>query len=194
MTNSIYTKFFCSIFAVSLLITSCTKEDMDMDIVEEEKMGATTFYMNATINGVTYEHLAHASYCNANDKEFFQVTNRPEFLTDSLDFNILKPNDGSDSTLEVGDFMLIYSSDYNGRPVTMIGTATEGDDGVVNAYSFFLNEGDESTYNLMLDGAAAEGSVSAYVPYLDQGPFVIPETTFSVAYLAEIGHIASFCE
>jgi len=179
MKNSIFLNLAFCILAISILMTSCTKEDVD--IIEEEVIEEPiTPALRITMNGTTVQYDAYAAYCNANGKEYLQVSNKSELLGDTIDF----------TGIQQDDFLFYYIVD-GGTAFAIGGTAFED---VPSPGITTLGLDASTNANIVsLDAVSAEGDFSGqmFIPDLNGGGTFVP---YAAQFLAEVVQGATYCD
>lgn len=177
MKDSFFLKFTFCIFTLAIFMTSCSKEE-NKEIIEEQVIETVEPILLITINGVTNEYNAYASYCNDNGKEFLQVSNNQLLL----DTTLIVEN------FQVDDFLLFYTSD--GENEFALGGATFEDD----------FNGTPIT-SVILDAEAAEITIdeitSEYAKGSMTGEFTLLNgntAPYSVEFTAEIVEVSPWCQ
>lgn len=110
---------FLGIFAFSLFLFSCTKENEDLNKVQNPETIINIMHKGVLNDGLTEPVTnVYASYCNANGIEYLIISNYMEFLVDSISeeallgaFLEIYKNDTTSTSYNPGDFMFAYHSD-----------------------------------------------------------------------------------
>ena len=174
MKNSILFKFALVVFALSFMMTSCSKENVE---VIEEKVEALDQGMAVTLRGVTTNYDAYAAYCNDNGIESFSVSNNPDLLG----------NDLWSSSIAEDDFIIHYRND--GTTQFALGGATFEVE-LNGQTTKVLSITDDSSANITIDEANSTQVLGAM-----SGDFLVPidplagtfnMEAFSVTFVAEV--------
>lgn len=171
-----FSKLFSFAFAFTLFFASCEKENFD--VVEEEVVETIESVMALTMNGVTTEYDAYATYCAGDDGSVFLSVSNNQVLLDT----VLLFDD-----FMVNDFLIYYGND--GVEVTTIGGAT-----------FTEDIGGTPFTSVVLDGEAViiiEEANDQFVQGSMTGVFQLfsgDEVNYSVEFTAEVVEISPWCD
>lgn len=129
MTKSLIFRFTICFFSLSVLLTSCSKENSEeMETVIED----IEFIMEVTLRGETTTFDAFAAYCNENGIESFGVSNNKDLLSNEFwagslaadDFIINYRKDGSSEFTISG---ATFETTLNGVPGLIISQDLDND-------------------------------------------------------------------
>ncbi len=139
MNFSKYFKIFALLLTVGVFITSCTKENVDevkeetiQDVIVFEDPAPIAAGMRIILNGdtVSYDN-AFAAYCNDGaGTEYLQISNKAEFLGDTIDFTGVEVDDFLiyNFITPDGDFTVggtVFEDTFMGYPITVLGFDAE---------------------------------------------------------------------
>jgi hypothetical protein len=158
-------------FGFTIFLTSCKKENSD--VVKEEVVETL---MKIKIGSRTIEQNAYATYCAANGKVFFNVSNNKVLLDTAL----------LSSDFKVDDFLINYEKE--GTQVSTLGGA-----------SFTENIGGTNITSVVFDPAATitiTEANSQYVKGSMTGAFQLlsgAQATYSVEFNARVIRTSPWC-
>ena len=174
MKNSFLLRFAICLFALSTILTSCSKENTE---VIEETVEVIETGMEVTLRGVTTTYDAYAAYCNTNGIESFSVSNNPNLLGNELWANSLADEDfiihyRKDGTTEFAIGGTVLLTEFNGQP----------------AYTISFT--DDSTVDIVIDEANSTevlGSMSGdFLEFVDPITGTFNTVPVSVTFAAEV--------
>lgn len=149
MKISYLLKFAVCVFAFTMLMTSCGKENIEE---VEETVEEIQPVILITLNGVTTQYTAYAAYCEINGATALSVSNNPDILdnefwnTGSLaedDFVVHYRTDGTTTTSMGG---AVFNSDFMGQPILAFVQDTEADVTINDANSTAVSGGLSGTF------------------------------------------------
>jgi hypothetical protein len=164
--------FFALVF--TFFLASCKKENAD--VIKEEVIGTVAPKMKIKIGNREFEHNAYATYCNANGKVFFNVSNNQVLL----DTAVLS------SDFKVDDFLINYEK--QGTQVNALGGA-----------SFTENIGGTNIVSVVFDPSATitiTDANSQYVKGSMTGSFRLLSgalAPYSVEFTAKVIRVSPWC-
>jgi hypothetical protein len=167
-------KFSFFALAFTFFLVSCKKENSD--VVKEEVVENIVSKMTIKIGSRTIETNAFATYCSANGKVFFNVSNNQVLLDTAL----------LSSDFRVDDFLINYGK--VGTQVSTIGGA-----------SFTENIGGTNVTSVVFDPAATitiTEANSQYVKGSMTGVFQLlsgNQATYSVQFIARVVRVSPWC-
>ena len=174
MKNSFLLRFAICLFALSTILTSCSKENKE-EIVETVEVIETG--MEVTLRGVTTTYDAYAAYCNDNGIESFSVSNNPDLLG----------NDFWTGSLAEDDFIIHYRKDGTSE-FALGGVVLEGELNGQPTYTVSLT--DDTSVDITVDEANSTqvlGSMSGdFFDIPDPVTGVLNGVPFSVTFAAEV--------
>lgn len=167
-------KFSIFSFVFTFFLTSCQKDNYDE--VKEEVVETIVPKMKIQIGSRTIEHNAYATYCAANGKIFFNVSNNQVLLDTAVLSNDFK----------VDDFLIFYAKE--GTQVSTLGGA-----------SFTENIGGTPITSVVFDPAAtitiAEASAQTVKGSMT-GNFQLlsgNQVPYSVEFTARVVRVSPWC-
>lgn len=172
--------FALCLFTFSLLMTSCSKENVE----EIEEVTETTYEMRVTLRSTLRSYDAFAAYCNQNGVESFSVSNNLELLD----------NDNWTEDIEDGDFVIHYRSDADGAlslSGAIIESTTPSGDTIKN-FSTAVDDPNsgQTLATLTIDTANSTeiiGSMSGdFLVLIDPLSGVIDQVPFEVSFAGEV--------
>lgn len=172
--------FLSMILFISLMVTSCSKEDSVVTTTEEEEIETGATYQ---INNRSVTFDAYASYCMDNGKEFITISNNQDLLS-GIPFNF--------GDLVINDYVIQYVSDPDGLGTfTLVGSSFGEDLGFITQQNLF-----NASASLTIDsndGTTIVGSTDDnFLGFNDDGDlFTFP---YSIEFVAEVVETSDFCD
>lgn len=160
MKNSIILKFALVIFFLSFIMTSCSKENVEI-IEEKEVEQQSTPVLLITMNGVTTQYDAYAAYCNENGVEAVAVSNNPDILdnefwtTGSLAENDFVVHYRNDGTTEISLGGAVFNSEFMGQQILLFVQDTEATVNITDANETFVTGDMSGTFFTGIPGPNA---------------------------------------
>lgn len=198
MKNSFLLRFAICLFALSTILTSCSKENSE---VVEETIEEAKPLLLISMNGLTTEYNAYAAYCNNNGSEAITVSNNPALLDEfnwigsmaADDFIILYKNDGTTEVSIGGTAFTVINT--NGDEVVAAVLSGDADVNITESNSTqvagdmsgtFTVQTDEFTESFTFGEGDDELVIDVSAPGVNE-----TTVTFSATFLAEVDPLAT---